>query len=138
MRGCGAPQNDTSVKANSRLEQTKFQKYGKLVLRIIVCIVFFPLILVLYLPVEFVRESWYKSRGEHMCKRVTRAILVFLLGLLCNIPCIPGWILVAVQYIVFIILCGIFYVLTCFCFCKPCREKRNKTLTSKRNFAKEN
>ena len=125
-RGCGVSLMEENVKPGSHLNvqtQSKCQRYGWKTLKIVLCIIFFPIVLVFYLPYKMVSETLETSASENCEIRALKVIGVFFVALILNICFIPLILILIVmtgmQYAVYYVL----YVLCCCCIIQCIRER---------------
>ena len=139
LRGCGVRQYDETVKANERKDKTRSQYYGRKVVIILLCIIFFPFVLVGFFP-YFLCKKYLNllPYGASRCKKVCGCVCYAILGFLGNIFFIPFALFVCFVYInlgFYILVAAL--VTCCFC-CKPCRDYRAYRRARRENAANAN
>ena len=117
---------EENVKPGSHLDvqtKTKCQRYGWKALKIVLCIIFFPIVLVFYLPFKMMSETLETSASEACEIRALKVIGVFFMALLLNICFIPLILILivmtAMQYTVYYAL----YILCCCCIIQYVRDR---------------
>ena len=64
-------------------ERTKEER-NKLILKVILCIIFLPLVILFAFPYAMMRNNWRQTRGTCLCGRICQAILMFFIGICLN------------------------------------------------------
>ena len=136
--GCGIGMMEENIKPGDHLKITLKSKCKKIawkVLKAILFIVFFPVIVVFYVPYTLCKSSLESSRNQHWCLRTIRVISAFICGMISNVVMIPimlaGGLVVIVQYTVYYT----FYIVFCCCIIqyvrnRYCRRSNNEDLAA--------
>ena len=132
MRGCGVLLIDDTVKPGDHLKINRRKQRCKRVLKIVLKVIFFPLLLLFYLPYTFMINSWTKSTGQNLALRALLLLFYFILGMLADILFIPAVIVFLLIMLLKYIFIGIFYFLTCYCLWKGFfhRKTENHAMTN--------
>ena len=99
LGGCGVKMMDENIKPGDHLKiklNSKRKRYCWLVL----CIVFFPIILVFYLPCSLAKRAFDRNRNEGRLALVCAVSCYFLLGLLGDLMYIPCLVVFAVLWLI--------------------------------------
>ena len=117
-RGCGAKLFDVEAKPGDHLRKLKPREKRLKILKIVLIIIFLPLVLLLYIPVKSVKADWRRTQGRNIFIRCIRCILIFLFNLtlgnylfLCQM----------MFMLIFWIIYGLIWLLTCGCCC--CKKR---------------
>ena len=124
LRGCGVAMMDENVKPGDHLKiqaKSKCKRYAWYFLKIFLIIIFFPVILVFWLPYKMIGESIEKSRGRPCFLRFLNALGAFLCSLFINLFFIPCMIMYILMTIVNNVIYYTFYILFCCCIIKCIR-----------------
>ena len=115
--GCGVRMMDDKVRPGDHLKLNKKERSNRYILKVILCIIFFPVVLVFFLPYRLIQEDWMNSRGTCLCWRITRCFIHLIFGLVLDIWFIPLMVLRGVFMLIGGILYGIVWLLSCGFYC---------------------
>ena len=121
LRGCGVDIMDDTKRPGDHLKfdhqkttrRNRCKYRAAFVGKVILCIIFYPLIVVFVWPLLMARDSLENSIDKIWWERVIRAIGAFFLGIVMDICVIPILLALTVALIVFIIFRVLTYFLCC-------------------------
>ena len=107
---------DEKIKPGDHLKIARFKKHFCWpIAKVILVVLFFPIILLFYVPYRFVTEMWAKMRGTPLLVKIIICSFAFLAGLVV----VPFAIVIAAIHIAATLGMGIvvltFYTLCCKC-----------------------
>ena len=120
FRGCGVKMMDENVKPGDHLKLNRCSTRAWCVAKVILCIIFYPVIVVFWCPCSAAQSSWRGSQHKPTCERVAGTACAFCFGLVLDVVVVPMLLLMTVAFLLYWIIRILFYLICC-CWVKDLR-----------------
>ena len=135
MRGCGVKMMDDTVKAGSKTnkERSKCCEILKLIGKILLCILLYPLFLVFYMPLGMaysLARDVYRT-GGCICAAIA-AVIGFVVGLFLNLCFIPAALIGTLLFLIYQLFCLIRCIFCYRCHCTDVEAERRAVEENRR------